>query len=109
MLHKPLVSHNAEGRRAYDVHDPGKRFVSDNVTVNPQATMRIGLGLYGVTQPSPEFDLTVEPDIQDALAATLERMDIPGESKYMLIYHLSNYGDKPCRVTVTLRQASPAS
>jgi hypothetical protein len=77
------------------------RFTSRTVTITPGSTKTVGLGTYGVQAVQPEFSLTFKPDMMKGLVgASLDRLDIPGKPKYMLLYQFRNNGDKDCTIEV---------
>lgn len=80
--------------------EPGKQFVSRTITLEPNAIEQIALGSYFISEPTPKFDISTVPDIDDLLGSSLEKSDIPGSSRYACFYVLHNFSDKPCRVTV---------
>jgi hypothetical protein len=108
-LEKDTVTHVLKNSQAeLAARESGKHFIASDVTVKPKDSTRLGLGIYPSTEPDPVFDVAFDPDMGDAVGASLERLDIPGEPKYMLLYHFNNYGDQPCRISVKLHQNAAA-
>lgn len=78
-----------------------KAFNSRTVTLEPGATKQVALGSYFVSDPKPQFEVTTSPaDLQDHTGASLELIDIPGSQKYIAFYHLHNFSDKICDITI---------
>lgn len=77
-----------------------KTFVSSDVTLAPGGSRSLGLGTYQISASLPQFDVVVEPGMEDSIGASLDRMDIPGTSRYVLFYQLHNFGETPCQVKI---------
>jgi hypothetical protein len=75
-------------------------FSSRIVKLQPQKACTVQLGTYEEGRPGPEFEITTDPEMSDQIGRSLEELEIPGSKRYMLMYHLNNYGDRPCNVTV---------
>lgn len=80
-----------------DFHKPVHR---KTITVEPGAGRAVGLGVYKASEPEPDFDLVFSPDMEDEIGIAPERLNIHGESKYMVLYMFHNYGDVPCTITI---------
>ena len=85
-----------------------KEFSRSTVPVEPGRTKQLAVGSYAVSEREPEFALRVEPDIGSQLGVSLERLDIPGTSRYVLFYHLCNFSEKLCMVTAERRNVRAA-
>lgn len=75
-------------------------FVSRTITLKPGGSKSVGLGVYTERIPHPDFKLRFVPDIKDMIVTSLDRLDIPGKSKYMLLYQFRNNSTKECTVNV---------
>jgi hypothetical protein len=84
----------------------GKRFTEFTVEMQAGETTQMSLGVYTTSEPKPEFDKTVTPDIGDQLGLSREELAVPGGPRYILFYNLHNFSDKPCEVTVRRRGAA---
>ena len=80
-----------------------KTFTEATITVASGHAQSLGLGAYDASKSMPAFDVAYDPHLEDSIGASLERLDIPGKSKYIAVYHFHNFGDKPCRITVRRR------
>lgn len=78
-------------------------FAMRSITVPPKGSKALGAGVYAAGEVMPEFAVTLEPNIGEQMGVSLERLDIPGKGKYMPLYQFHNFGDKPCRVTISRR------
>lgn len=74
------------------------------ITVDPGTSRVIGLGAYPVDELEPDFDFAYSPDMEDEIGISLERLDLPDQSQYLVLYMFHNYGDVPC--TVAIRRLS---
>lgn len=89
-----------------EFYEPATTPLSEKtVTIAPGSGKAVGLGIYQATSPSPDIYVTFQPDLQDDMGVSHERLDIPGESKYLLLYQFHNFSHTPCRVTMQLRSA----
>ncbi|SRR6266568_981964 len=77
-----------------------KAFTEATITVGPGRAQSLGLGAYDAAEPMPLFDLAYDPNLEDLMGASLERLDIPGKAKYIAVYHFHNFSDKTCCITV---------
>lgn len=80
-----------------------KKFSESTITIESGHTQTMGLGAYEATETMPAFDVAYDPDVADQMGASLERLTVPGKSKYIVVYHFHNFSNKACRVTVRLR------
>lgn len=71
------------------------------LVVSPGSIKSIGVGVFHGTVKAPNFLLNFSPDLGDQVTASLDRLDIPGTSKYMLLYQFQNFAGKACEVTIT--------
>jgi hypothetical protein len=85
------------------MRDTTKRFEQRTVTLKAGDARTVGLGAYDNPRPVTDFDIQSTPDIGDNLGTSLEMVDIPGTPRVMGLYHLHNYGDTECNVTVSSR------
>lgn len=82
-----------------------RSFTASTITLGPGKAQTVGLGAYDASEPMPAFSLIYEPTLDEELMGiSLERLDIPGKSKYIAVYHFHNFSDKDCRITVQLRK-----
>jgi len=79
---------------------PRPTFTSGTVTLTPGGMKSIGLGVYNNQDPEPRFDYTCSAGMEDFVGASLDRLNLPGQAKYMLLYQFHNYGPKECRIEV---------
>lgn len=86
-----------------------KEFLRGTVPIEPGRTKQLAVGSYASSEQTPEFALRMEPDIGSELGISLERLDIPGTSRYVLFYHLCNFSEKLCTVTAERRNLRAAS
>ena len=71
------------------------------LVVSPGSIKSIGVGVFHGTAKAPDFLLQFSPDLGDQVTSSLDRLDIPGSGKYMLLYQFQNFGTKACEVTIT--------
>ena len=71
------------------------------LVVSPGNIKSIGVGVFHASVKAPNFTLQFSPDLGDQVTSSLDRLDIPGNSKYMLLYQFQNFGNKSCEVTIT--------
>lgn len=70
------------------------------IEVNPGNPHFVAMGVYPDSEVEPNFGLDFDPNMKDKMDCAPLRFDIPGESSYLMIYQLHNYGDKPCTVSI---------
>lgn len=96
----------SDDQRTDGFYEPSTEPVSEKtVTIAPGSGKAVGLGVYLATAPSPEVQVTYTPDLHDDIGVSHERLDIPGQSKYILLYQFHNFSQKPCQVTMHLHAA----
>lgn len=78
----------------------GKKFVCNVVMLSKGDSKRMGLGTYSRQEAAPRFSLAFKPNAEKTIDVSLERLEIPGTSKYMLFYHLHNMGETSCEITI---------
>jgi hypothetical protein len=93
-----MLSTKSETQKVEELNKP--RFTSRTVTVKPGNTKSVGLGVYAAQAKKPIFALKFTPDMGELVGATLDRLDIPGKPKYMLLYQFRNNGDRDCTIEV---------
>jgi hypothetical protein len=71
------------------------------LVVSPGSIKSIGVGVFHASAKAPSFLLQFSPDLGDQVTSALDRLDIPGANKYMLLYQFQNFGNKACEVTIT--------
>jgi hypothetical protein len=71
------------------------------LVVSPDSIKSIGVGVFHASVKVPQFILSFSPDLGDQVTASLDRLDIPGGGKYMLLYQFQNFANKSCEVTIT--------
>lgn len=96
----PLSRTRANPERPLLKRTNGKQFVSNVVVLSQGDSRRMGLGTYSRHDAAPRFSLAFKPDTKGSIDASLEQLEIPGTSKYMLFYHLHNAGETPCEITI---------
>lgn len=72
--------------------------VIGNVTVKPRRMAKLMIGMYENTMPVPKLRIKCEPEVPDAVDASLFRFD--GDDHYTLVYQFQNYTDSTFKVTV---------
>lgn len=72
------------------------------ITLEPGEGRSIGLGVYDNDYPVPSYEITMVPDLglDEDIALAQDCLDIPGESRYMLLYQFHNFGTKTCKITM---------
>ncbi|HJQ08652.1 MAG TPA: hypothetical protein VJ836_04195 [Candidatus Saccharimonadales bacterium] len=95
----PTQQSNSKGA-PHESHAAGSRPTDRSIVLDPGKTATIGLGVYNLSEPMPSFVVESVPATQDMLGISLERLDIPGKSKYVAFYQFHNFGDKPICITV---------
>lgn len=81
-----------------------KAFHSRTVTLEPGAAKRVALGSYSMSDPRPDFEVTVAPPVlQEQTGSSMEQISIPGTQKFVAFCHLHNFSDKQCDITITKR------
>lgn len=81
-----------------------KQFTQQTIAIAPGESRSIGLGAYESSISMPEFEVTYSPQLAESMGASLERLDIPGKTRYIAVYHFHNFSDKPCEVTVRIHE-----
>jgi hypothetical protein len=71
------------------------------LVVSPGSIKSIGVGVFHASVKAPDFLLSFSPDLGEQVSSALDRLDIPGSGKYMLLYQFQNFGSKSCEVTIT--------
>jgi hypothetical protein len=71
------------------------------LVVSPGSIKSIGVGVFHASIKAPKFLLQFSPDLGDEVTSSIDRLDIPGSGKYMLLYQFQNFGNKSCEVTIT--------
>jgi hypothetical protein len=71
------------------------------LVVSPGSIKSIGVGVFHASVKAPNFLLRFSPDLGDQVTSALDRLDIPGSGKYMLLYQFQNFGTKSCEVSIT--------
>ena len=75
-------------------------FTTGSVVVPAKGLKSLGLGVYNSQEPEPKFDFTCAAGLDEHITASLERLVMPGQPKYMLMYQFHNFGDKECQIEV---------
>lgn len=70
------------------------------LVVSAGSIKSIGVGVFHTSVKAPNFLLQFTPDLGDQVTSSLDRLDIPGSGKYMLLYQFQNFGNKSCEVTI---------
>lgn len=76
--------------------------VEKTVTIKPGSGKAVGLGVYKSTVKDPEVKVTCQPELHGDMGISAEHLEIPGKSKYILLYQFQNFSQKSCRVTMHL-------
>ncbi len=72
------------------------------IVVKPGNGKAVGLGIYS-SDSNPEYDVTYQPDVHDDIAVTHERLDVPGQARFILLYQFHNFSERACKITLRLR------
>lgn len=70
------------------------------ISIDPGTSRVVGLGAYPNTEREPDFDFVFSPDMEDEIGISLERLDLPDETQYLVLYMFHNYGDVPCTIAI---------
>jgi hypothetical protein len=81
-----------------------KKFTEQTIVITPGESQSLGLGAYDISVPMPVFEVIYSPQIAESMGASLERLDIPGKTRYIAVYHFHNFSDVPCSVTVRMHK-----
>jgi|GEM_PF-4622725 len=74
---------------------------TDRITVLEGGKSKsVAIGAYSNSEKTPRFDITAEPAVANGLDVALERLDIPGRSRYAMICRLRNLSEETCKVTI---------
>ena len=87
-----------------DTHEDATKMASvpiRKLVVSPGSIKSIGVGVFHASVKAPDFLIKFSPDMGDQVTSALDRLDIPGSNKYMLLYQFQNFGNKACEVTIT--------
>ena len=76
---------------------------SKTLTLGPGRGKAVGLGFYEVMSHAPPVRVSCKPDLGDELATVHEKFQVPGESKYELLYQFHNYSSKTCKITIQFK------
>jgi hypothetical protein len=84
-----------------------KEFTEGTIELGPRESRSMPLGQYDEGDPTPEFTVTVDPEIEEEMIGmSLDRFDYSDSALcYLLHYQFENYGDKTCKITVRLKNA----
>lgn len=80
-----------------------KQFRKHTTLLKAGESGTVGLGTYPVAKQESDFTIKADPDIGEMLGTSLEIVNIPGSDRFMGLYQLHNYGDKDCKVTISIR------
>lgn len=78
---------------------------SKTLTLRPGRGRAVGLGYYETKTPVPNLKVTYHPNLGDEMAVAHEKFQLPGGSKYELLYQFHNYSSKTCKITIQLMQS----
>ncbi len=88
-------------------YDETTKVVHDKkVTLLPKKGKAVGLGVFKTTAPNPDFEITYSPDNSE-VGVSYERLEITGQSRYVLLCQFQNFTPKACEVTMHLKQSVP--
>jgi len=99
------------------IHKPTKEFyeptksgvTKKTVTIQAGSGKAVGLGEYEVSAESPEVQVSFQPDVHDDIGVSYEKLAMPGQGKYLLLYQFHNFSQKTCRITIQLSTAGHGS
>lgn len=60
----------------------------------------VSLGVFNEAAEEPLYDVTFSPDLHDDIGVSHEKLSIPGQDRYLLLFQFQNFADEPCAVTV---------
>ena len=83
-----------------NIYENDKVVKQKTITIKPGSGKAVGLGVYKSSTHDPQVRVTFQPDLQDDIGVTHERLDIPGKSQYVLLYLFQNFSHESCRVTM---------
>jgi hypothetical protein len=93
-----------------DFYEPAQSGVmKKTVTIKAGSGKAVGLGEYEVSVESPEVQVSFQPDVHDDIGVSYEKLDIPGQGKYLLLYQFHNFSQMTCRITMRLSAVGHSS
>jgi hypothetical protein len=87
-------------------HRSNQSVTEKTVTIAPGEGKAVGLGMYQTSLQGPDVKLSYQPDLSDDIGVSHERLDVPGQSQYILLYQFQNFSQKQCRITMRLAHDS---
>lgn len=77
------------------------------ITIKAGSAKAVSMGVFGDDRDDPVYDVSFAPDLHDDIGVSHEKLSIPGQERYMLLYQFQNFSDEPC--TVTLQHHTPVT
>ncbi|MFC8362020.1 hypothetical protein ACFUIY_19395 [Streptomyces griseorubiginosus] len=79
------------------------------VKLKPNDHRMMGLGVYEVSQPEPDFDVVVTPaERESEIGISFDHLSIPDRpDKYLVVLHLQSWSDKLVNITIKPVQQQP--
>lgn len=74
-----------------------------NMILEPGSGKAVEFGLYDNLAPEPNIQVSFIPNLGDEVCMSYEKLDLPGESRYVLLYQFQNFSSEACRITMALR------
>jgi hypothetical protein len=72
------------------------------VIVEPGSSRVVGLGVYDDSVADPRVEISFVPDLREQVGVSRERIDLPGDSRYVLLYQIHNFSHEPCSITLRM-------
>ena len=80
---------------------PGRKGAkSKTLTLNPGCGKAVSLGKYDIKSPLPNIKLSCHPELGDEMSVAHEKLQLPGESTYELLYKFHNYSSRACEIKI---------
>jgi hypothetical protein len=99
MMYKDIIMAKQAKSAPYLEQLP-QNIAKKTITVQPCSGKAVQAGVYNAAVKDPYVRLVCQPEMHDDMGISHERFEIPGESKYVLLYQFQNFSQEPCRVTM---------
>ena len=73
------------------------------VTIQPGGNKSVSFGKYTSSTIQPNIRISCKPSVGSGMGVVKERLDVPGENNYIILYQFQNFSEKTCRVTIHLK------
>lgn len=78
----------------------GRKVNHKTVVIKAGSAKAVSLGVYEKTVGDPTFDVSFVPDLHEDIGVSHEKLAIPGQDRYMLLYQFQNFSEQSCSVTL---------